>query len=68
MKKFQYKTLKVIEEGSLWKGTKPDLEKLEEDLNALGNEGWELVSMIETHNTGTGKKEIVSLLKREKSL
>jgi Domain of unknown function (DUF4177) len=38
----------------------------DQDLNQLGDEGWELVGLTSS-NSGTGETEIVCVFKREKS-
>ncbi|WP_197086253.1 DUF4177 domain-containing protein [Sphingobacterium sp. IITKGP-BTPF85] len=43
MRKFEYKTIKIEPKG-FW-GTKLDEDRIDEILNELGAQGWELVSM-----------------------
>lgn len=43
MRKFEYKTIKIEPKG-FW-GTKLDENHIDEILNELGAQGWELVSM-----------------------
>lgn len=50
MKRFEYKTLKIEPKG-FW-GTKLDPEKIDEILNDLGNQGWELVTMQDLEVNG----------------
>jgi len=51
MRRFEYKTIKIEPKG-FW-GTKLDPEKIDEILNELGNQGWELVTMqdLELHGS-----------------
>ncbi len=44
---------------------KPVIDGVEHDLNALGDEGWELVSVQDT-SLADGRKYTVAYLKREK--
>ncbi|UZJ64914.1 DUF4177 domain-containing protein [Sphingobacterium sp. KU25419] len=43
MRRFEYKTIKIEPQG-FW-GTKLDEAKIDEILNELGSQGWEMVSM-----------------------
>jgi len=58
MDKWEYKLIDsrhIEKEGSIFKSTRP-LEKVEEYLNQLGNEGWEIIDLnFEglSHDTGT---------------
>lgn len=44
---------------------KPVIEDVQNDLNALGNEGWELIGVQDT-SLADGRKFTVAYLKREK--
>lgn len=59
MMKFEYKTLSVTKAGFLKQKKSPD-----EELNKLGQEGWECVSVYAPVSAGTST-EISYLFKRE---
>ncbi|HEY0020971.1 MAG TPA: DUF4177 domain-containing protein [Longimicrobium sp.] len=61
---WEYQTLKVEPGG--WLGGKVDIDELRDRLNALGREGWELVSALDTaYGQGQGgTREIIAILKR----
>lgn len=66
MLRWEYKTLKFRAEG--WVGGVIDAAWLETNLNELGAEGWELVSVV-TATAGQGwTKDIVTVLKRPSPL
>lgn len=50
-KKFEYKTLKIEPKG-IW-GTKLDPIEIDNILNQMGHEGWELVSMQDLAISGS---------------
>jgi hypothetical protein len=60
--KWQYKTIKVFAKGFL--GGSIDNNALEEELNDLGREGWELVTMVDTDFSGGGSREVIAAFKR----
>lgn len=64
MEQWEYKTLKVKSGGFL--GGKVDTEKLQEEMNQLGREGWELVSCFDTSMGEGASREIISVFKRKK--
>jgi len=45
-------------------GGKLDGKKLNDHLNRLGKEGWELVSTFDTNFTQGGTRDVVAVLKR----
>ena len=52
-------------EASGWfLGGKLDGQKLNDRLNRLGEEGWELVSVFDTNFTQGGTRDVVAVLKR----
>lgn len=59
---WEYQTLKVEPGG--WLGGKVDVDELRERLNALGRQGWELVSALDTAYGQGGSREVVAILKR----
>ena len=61
MEKFEYRTMTYEAKGA-W-GGKVDSE-LEERLNALGSQGWELVSTVATNQIGS-TNSLVSIFKRK---
>jgi hypothetical protein len=61
--KWEYKTLKFDAKGFL--GGVVDVQQLDRELNALGQQGWELVSIFDTNMIVHGTtREIVATLKR----
>lgn len=50
MKRFEYKTLKIEPKG-FW-GTKFEPEHIDQQLNELGQQGWELVSVQDSEMSG----------------
>ncbi|OLE56721.1 MAG: hypothetical protein AUI36_15360 [Cyanobacteria bacterium 13_1_40CM_2_61_4] len=65
MKRWEYKTYKTTTEGWLVGGT-INAKSIEAALNALGAEGWELVTMVISPAGHTATKDVVALLKRER--
>ncbi len=66
MVQWEYRVLPVktrIHSGSMSGDAKPTIEDVEEELNALGKEGWELVSVQDT-STQDGRVFSVVYLKR----
>jgi hypothetical protein len=64
MKKYEYKVIKTDETG-IWEGTyKLDASTTEDNLNKLGFDGWELISVIDTI-TGGSSKGFTMFFKRE---
>ncbi|HEX6370617.1 MAG TPA: DUF4177 domain-containing protein [Longimicrobium sp.] len=62
MTKWEYQTLKLKPGG--WLGGKVDTDALRAQLNALGQEGWELVSAFDTAAGQGASREVVVILKR----
>lgn len=58
---WEYKTIKLDTYGFF--GAKVDHGRLEQEMNELGQQGWELVTTLDTNSTGT-TTSIVLLLKR----
>lgn len=65
MKKFEYKTLEVDVSYKLSSSSDLNSKDLEEDLNRLGEEGWELITLLPRPSTQILSK-FTLLLKREK--
>ena len=60
MMKYEYKVLNLEQKSAL--SAKVDVETLEDELNKLGNDGWDLVSS----SVRTGSGTVVAIFKREK--
>ena len=65
MEKFEYKVV-VYDTKGFWGGS-VDQKQLENQLNLLGNDGWELVSSTSTNQSYGSSKSIVCIFKREKA-
>ena len=63
MMKWEYMTLVLAAKG-FWLGGSIDGEKLNERLNELGEEGWELVSMFDTNMAQGQTRDVFAVLKR----
>lgn len=64
MDKYEYKTLTHDIKG-LWGGS-VDADKFKNELNDLGNDGWELVSSFSTTQSYGSSKSIICIFKRKK--
>lgn len=62
MDKFEYKTLFTDAKGVF--GGKVDKYTFQQELNALGIEGWELVSTVPTAQSYGSTRWVVSIFKR----
>lgn len=62
MRKFEYKVIQ-LKPSSLW-SFNVSVDEVEDVLNKYGQEGWELVSMIDTNSAGTTTGYLLSF-KRE---
>jgi len=65
MEKWEYKTLKI--KASTFVGPKLDERQLDSELNNLGEQGWELVSTMDTNKHNGITDHIVCVFKRTKS-
>ena len=63
--KWEYKTIKVDTKGFV--GGKFDEANLDQVLNALGENGWELVSAFDTNAEGGASRHVIGILKRPKT-
>lgn len=65
MKKFEYFVLEVAA-GSFWSGGgKIDVDELANELNELGQQGWELTSSVDLNMAQGQSRSVVLMLKRE---
>lgn len=64
MEKFEYKVV-VYDTKGFW-GGKVEVLQIENQLNQLGNEGWEMVSSTSTNQSYGASKSIVCMFKRRK--
>jgi hypothetical protein len=60
--KWQYKTLRLAAHGFL--GGKVDLEKFEQELDRLGEDGWELVNAFDTNQSSGATRDVIAVFKR----
>ena len=63
MKKFEYKTLE-LKLGGVFASTPFKADEWEDELNALGEQGWELVTRIERNREGYTTRALL-VFKRE---
>ena len=66
MKKWEYRTIK-LETTGWFAGGKLDEKKLDEHMNLLGRDGWELVSAFDTNQMHGASREVIVMFKRERS-
>ena len=66
MKRYEYKVLDVIAKGFF--GGKIDFAALNEKLDELGEDGWEVAAMEDTNMYEGASRSIVVILKREKQI
>lgn len=64
MEKYEYKTF-IYDTKGFWGGT-VDQNEFQKELNAFGDDGWELVNSISTTQSYGSSKSIVCILKRRK--
>jgi hypothetical protein len=65
MGKWEYKTFK-FKIGSFWGGVKVKENEFEMLLNEAGEQGWELVSCLDTSEHQGQSKELIVIMKRTK--
>lgn len=63
---WEYKTLKLSTDFGFFSGTDFDTSELAEQLNVLGADGWELVSIFDIEKVKGGSKFVVAVMKRLK--
>ncbi|HML74900.1 MAG TPA: DUF4177 domain-containing protein [Anaerohalosphaeraceae bacterium] len=61
---WEYKTIKLAATG--WVGGKIDELRLDQMMNDLGQQGWELAAALDTNETSGNTKDIVVIFKRPK--
>ena len=64
MEKFEYKVI-VYDTKGIWGGI-VESNQLENQLNLLGYDGWEMVSCTSTNQSDGSSKSIVCIFKRKK--
>ena len=64
MEKFEYKVVTYDTKG-FWGGT-VEVHQIENQLNQLGNDGWEMVGCTSTNQSYGSSKSIVCVFKRKK--
>lgn len=62
--RWEYRTIKIDTKG-FFVGGKVDETALDQVMNRLGNQGWELVSALNTHREGGKSRHILAIFKRE---
>jgi Domain of unknown function (DUF4177) len=62
--KWEYKVLKLKTDFGFWSGTEFDADALQAELNRLGSEGWEVVSIFDIEKVKGGSKYVNVVLKR----
>ncbi len=65
MEKFEYKVVTYDTKG-FWGGS-VEVSQIENQLNLLGNDGWEMVSCTSTNQSYGASKSIVCIFKRKKN-
>ncbi len=65
MNKWEYKTIK-LETTGWFVGGNLNEKKLDEHMNMLGEEGWELMSAFDTNKSFGESRDVVAIFKREK--
>lgn len=62
--KWEYKTIKLATTG--FSGGKLNERLLDERMNELGEQGWELVSAFDTNQSYGASRDVVAVFKRAK--
>ena len=63
--KWEYKTIKLADEGFWITQGRINEAALEDELNRLGSQGWELVSVFDTNRSGGGTNGVIAVFKRK---
>ena len=66
MEKFEYKVVTYDTKGFF--GGQIEISQLEDELNLLGNDGWEMISCTSSNQSYGSTRSIVCIFKRKKSL
>lgn len=66
MTHWEYKTLEFEAKG-FWVGGIVDTDLLNDELNKVGADGWELVSMVNTNQYQGASRKIIAVFKRKKT-
>jgi Domain of unknown function (DUF4177) len=64
--KWEYHVMQLKTDVGFWSGTEFDAEALQDELNRLGAEGWEVVSIFDIEKTIGGSKYVNVVLKRNR--
>jgi len=64
--KWEYRTIKLAATGFLM-GGKIDEAKLDQMMNDLGAQGWELASAVDTNEAYGSTRDVVVIFKRQKA-
>jgi hypothetical protein len=62
--KWEYMTVMFMAKG-FWLGGKLDGNAFNEELNKLGEQGWELVSVFDTNMAQGQTRDVIAVLKRQ---
>ncbi|MBL8872344.1 MAG: DUF4177 domain-containing protein [Planctomycetaceae bacterium] len=63
---WEYRTERFDTECGFFSGTTFDTKEMNDALNALGREGWELVSVFDISKLKGGSKHVIAIFKRER--
>jgi hypothetical protein len=61
---WEYRTERFDTDFGFFSGTTFDTDEMNEILNALGREGWELVSVFDISKVKGGSKHVIAIFKR----
>ncbi len=62
---WEYKTIKLAATG-FWSGGNTDETKLDQMMNDLGMQGWELAAALDTNEAYGNTKDVVVIFKRQR--
>lgn len=63
--KWEYKTIKLVAKGLM--GGKIDPDQLDQTMNELGAQGWELGAAFDTDVAGGGTRDVIVIFKRPRN-